>query len=117
MMPEGKMSVNTVNKVGQVDFGSGPIQVDSPKPVEVPSFGEVLQQAKPAESAEPEKAAEPAASAPVLNGDVRLKFVVDSKTNDVTVLVLDKTSRQIIRTIPTDELKNLTRGDLVTIFA
>ncbi|PKO00789.1 MAG: hypothetical protein CVU42_02875 [Chloroflexi bacterium HGW-Chloroflexi-4] len=114
MMPEGKMSVNSVNKVGQVDFGSGPIQVEAPKPVEVSTHGETVQKERPTEQG---KAAEQTASAPVLNGDVRLKFIVDAKTNDVTVLVLDKSSRQIIRTIPTDELKNLTRGDLVTIFA
>jgi uncharacterized FlaG/YvyC family protein len=111
MMPEEKMSVN---KVGQVDFGSGPVQVDTPRPVEDSAFAEMVQQEKPAQQA---KTAEQTASAPVLNGDVRLKFIVDAKTNDVTVLVLDKTSRQIIRTIPTEELKNLTRGDLVTIFA
>ncbi|MRS03752.1 hypothetical protein EG832_11115 [bacterium] len=114
MMPEEKMSVNSVNKVGKVDFGSGPIQVEAPKPVEVSTHGESVQQDK---STEQTKAVEQTASAPVLNGDVRLKFIVDAKTNDVTVLVLDKTSRQIIRTIPTDELKNLTRGELVTIFA
>ena len=106
------MSVNSVSKVGQVDFGSGPVQVEAPKPVEVSTHGENVQQEKPVEQKPTETAA-----APVLNGDVRLKFLVDAKTNDVTVLVLDKTSRQIIRTIPTDELKNLTRGDLVTIFA
>lgn len=114
MMPEEKMSVNSVNKVGQVDFGSGPVQVEAPKPVEVSTKSESVQIEKPSEQP---KGAELAASAPVLNGDVRLKFIVDAKTNDVTVLVLDKTSRQIIRTIPTDELNNLTRGDLVTIFA
>jgi hypothetical protein len=114
MMPEEKMSVNSVNKVGIVDFGAGPVQVEAPKPVEVSTHGESVDQEKPAEQP---KAGDQTASAPVLNGDVRLKFIVDAKTNDVTVLVLDKASRQIIRTIPTDELKNLTRGDLVTIFA
>jgi uncharacterized FlaG/YvyC family protein len=114
MMPEEKMSVNSVSKVGKVDFGSGPIQIEAPKPVETSTYGESIDQENPAEQT---KSAEQSSSAPVLNGDVRLKFIVDAKTNDVTVLVLDKTSRQIIRTIPTDELKNLTRGDLVTIFA
>ena len=104
----------SVNKVGQVDFGSGPIQVEAPRPVEDSTFAEMVQQEKPVQQAKP---AEQTTPAPVLNGDVRLKFIVDAKTNDVTVLVLDKTSRQIIRTIPTEELKNLTRGDLVTIFA
>lgn len=104
------MTINRVSKVGQVDFGAGVVQVDAPSPAE--STEKVEAAPKQVES----KASE-SGQTPVLNGDVRLKFIVDSKTNDVTVLVLDKTSRQIIRTIPTDELKNLTRGDLVTIFA
>ena len=104
----------TVNKVGQVDFGAGPVQVEASKPVEATERFEPVMQEKPAEQARP---AEQTPPAPVLNGDVRLKFLVDTKTNDVTVLVLDKTSRQIIRTIPTEELQNLSRGDLVTIFA
>jgi uncharacterized FlaG/YvyC family protein len=106
------MAINRVGKVGQMDFGAGPVQVEAPSPAEAPEPAEAAPQAKQADQKTSDTA-----SAPVLNGDVRLKFIVDSKTNDVTVLVLDKTSRQIIRTIPTDELKNLTHGDLVTIFA
>jgi hypothetical protein len=112
MMPEGKMTINRVSKVGQVDFGAGPVQVDAPSPVETTAPVEAAVQEKPVEQKPSENT-----PTPVLNGDVSLKFIVDSKTNDVTVLVLDKASRQIIRTIPNDELKNLTRGDLVTVFA
>lgn len=107
----------SVNKVGQVDFGAGPVQVDSPKPVEATERFDAVMQERPVEQKPAEQKPAETASAPVLNGDVRLKFLVDAKTNDVTVLVLDKNSRQIIRTIPTEELQNLSRGDLVTIFA
>jgi len=107
----------SVNKVGQVDFGAGPIQVESSKPVEATERFDAVLQEKAVEQKPTEQKPAEVASAPVLNGDVRLKFLVDAKTNDVTVLVLDKSSRQIIRTIPTEELNNLTRGDLVTIFA
>ncbi len=107
------MTINRVSKVGQVDYGAGVVQVDAPNPVETSS---PMEAASSQDSAATSKSSESQA-APVLNGDVRLKFVVDSKTNDVTVLVLDKASRQIIRTIPSDELKNLSRGDLVSIFA
>lgn len=106
------MTINKVGKVGQVDFGAGPVQVEASSPVESSSAVQSVPQEK-----RPEQKAAETTTAPVLNGDVRLKFIVDSKTNDVTVLVLDKSSRQIIRTIPNDELKNLTRGDLVTVFA
>ena len=112
MKPEGTMTINKVSKVGQMDYGAGVMQVSSPPPADEVEKPEAAPQEKPAEAMASESG-----QAPVLNGDVRLKFLVDSKTNDVTVLVLDKSSRQIIRTIPTDELKNLTQGDLVTIFA
>lgn len=108
------MTISKVSKVGQMDFGAGPVQVEAPRPAEATEKPEA---APPQEKQQVEAKPSETSSAPVLNGDVRLKFVVDSKTNDVTVLVLDKTSRQIIRTIPTEELKNLTRGDLVTVFA
>ena len=107
------MTINKVSKVGQMDFGAGPVQVSAPQSAEEVQSSDV---AAPKDNTAGSKAAE-TNLAPVLNGDVRLKFIVDNKTNDVTVLVLDKASRQIIRTIPSDELKNLTQGDLVTIFA
>lgn len=106
------MTINKVGKVGQMDFGAGPVQVEAPSPVETSENIEEVPQDK-----QVEQKTSGSGTSPVLNGDVRLKFIVDAKTNDVTVLVLDKASRQIIRTIPTDELKNLTRGELVTVFA
>jgi hypothetical protein len=48
--------------------------------------------------------------------DVRLKFQVDEKTNEVTCMVIDKSSHRVIRTIPPDELKNLREGDLVQLY-
>jgi uncharacterized FlaG/YvyC family protein len=117
MMPEGKMTINKVSKVGQVDFGAAAVQVDAPSPVETSDRVEAAATTQATQSEQKVSEPTPSTPQPVLNGDVRLKFIVDSKTNDVTVLVLDKASRQIIRTIPTDELKNLTQGDLVTIFA
>lgn len=114
------MTINKVgSKVGTMDFGAGPVQIEAPRAEEAVEKPEAAatQEAASKESTQSESKTSETGSAPVLNGDVRLKFIVDSKTNDVTVLVLDKASRQIIRTIPTDELKNLTQGDLVTIFA
>jgi hypothetical protein len=48
--------------------------------------------------------------------DVRLKFQVDEKTNEVTCMVIDRSSHRVIRTIPPDELKNLREGDLVQLY-
>ena len=101
------MSINSVSKVGHVDFGGGVIQIETPQPAETSTVEEKPVEQKTADTK----------SSPVMNGNVHLKFVVDQKTNDVTVLVLDRANRQVIRTIPTDELANLSRGDLVEVFA
>jgi len=44
--------------------------------------------------------------------DVRLKFQVDPETKDVTVLVLDKASKKVIRTIPPEDIRKLNEGEL-----
>jgi len=63
-------------------------------------------------SSAPENKPQPAQSSVA---DVRLKFSVDPETNDVTVMMVDKTSNKIIRTIPPEELKNLREGGLVEL--
>ncbi|MEA4910324.1 MAG: flagellar protein FlaG [Chloroflexi bacterium] len=50
------------------------------------------------------------------NPDIRLKFMVDSDSNEITVLILDRASKQILRTIPPSELNNFKEGDLLTLF-
>ena len=50
-------------------------------------------------------------------GDVVLKFKVDDQTKDLTVFVVDKESKKVIRTIPAEELRKLDAGDLVEILA
>lgn len=63
-----------------------------------------------ANKAEPEPKKEPSPASKLLS--ISLEFQVDESTNDVTVVVLDKSSHKVIRTIPADELKNLREGDL-----
>lgn len=48
--------------------------------------------------------------------DVHLKFQVDDDTNEITVLILDKISKEVIRTIPPEELSSLRAGDLFELF-
>jgi len=43
----------------------------------------------------------------------KLKFQVDRESNEVTVLVLDAKSHEVIRTVPPEELSELTPGDLM----
>jgi len=49
--------------------------------------------------------------------DVVLRFNVDRETHEVTVYIMDRASRQIIRTIPPDELSKLKAGDLIELLA
>jgi uncharacterized FlaG/YvyC family protein len=49
--------------------------------------------------------------------NVRLHFRVDPKTHEVTVLMVDKASHRVIRSIPPEEIGKLKEGDLVELFA
>jgi len=47
--------------------------------------------------------------------NVHLQFKIDPATNDITVIVMDRESEQIIRTIPPEELSDLVEGDLLEV--
>jgi uncharacterized FlaG/YvyC family protein len=47
--------------------------------------------------------------------DVSLKYKVNADTKELTVLVIDKSSHKVIRTIPSEELKNFREGDLLEL--
>lgn len=47
--------------------------------------------------------------------DIRLKYQVNPDTKELTVLVIDRSSKKVIRTIPQDELKNFREGDLLEL--
>jgi uncharacterized FlaG/YvyC family protein len=47
--------------------------------------------------------------------DVSLKYRVDAETKELTVLVIDKSSHKVIRTIPSEELKKFREGDLLEL--
>jgi uncharacterized FlaG/YvyC family protein len=40
---------------------------------------------------------------------------VDAKTKDVTVFVVDRSSKKVLRSIPASELAKLSSGDLVSL--
>lgn len=48
--------------------------------------------------------------------DVMLKFKVDAKTNDVTILIVDRASRKVVRSIPSDEMARMDPGELLELF-
>jgi uncharacterized FlaG/YvyC family protein len=44
--------------------------------------------------------------------DISLRFEVDSQNHELTIYILDKANKKLLRTIPPDELKNLPTGEL-----
>jgi uncharacterized FlaG/YvyC family protein len=43
----------------------------------------------------------------------RLQFQVDAKTNDVIILIRDKESDKIVRTIPSEAIKDIPPGQIL----
>jgi len=68
-------------------------------------------QARPAPAADAHKAAGPGPT------EINVRFRIDEKTRDVTVFMLNRATREVIRTIPPSELAKLTPGDIVNLFA
>lgn len=77
------------------------------------------QPEKNEKSYKPEKAEEKPAQSllPVTNGATFLRFMVDSKTNDITVYVVDRASHRVMRSIPPSDVNNLKAGDLLKLLA
>jgi uncharacterized FlaG/YvyC family protein len=80
-----------------------------------------------ASTVQPEKAEIPARSEkadekqaqqsllPITNNDTFLRFMVDKKTNDITVYVVDRASHRVMRSIPPTDVNNLKAGDLLKL--
>ena len=49
--------------------------------------------------------------------DVQLKFELNQETDQLTVFVVDKNSRSVIRTIPPEEISKMDVGELLEIAA
>jgi uncharacterized FlaG/YvyC family protein len=47
------------------------------------------------------------------NDGTRLQFRVDEKTNDVTIMIMDKETDKVIRTIPPEAIKDIPTGQLM----
>jgi len=69
----------------------------------------------------PEKAARPVEATPAAlvgnASNIALQFRVDEKTKDVTVFVVDKASKKVLRSIPASELAKLGAGELLKMTA
>ncbi|MCI0520742.1 MAG: flagellar protein FlaG [Chloroflexi bacterium] len=49
--------------------------------------------------------------------DVSLKFMINADTKDVTILILDRASRKVVRTIPPEDMNRMDPGELLQLFA
>jgi uncharacterized FlaG/YvyC family protein len=99
--------------------------INSISPVVQDPRSAVQAAASRSETAKPELQPKNAAVEPVVteeqgkvskNPDVQMMFQVDEKTKDLTVFILDRSSKEVIRTIPPDEVNKLKAGDLVSLF-
>ncbi len=48
--------------------------------------------------------------------NLSLRFKVDPDTREINVMMIDKESGQVVRTIPPEELANFTEGKLLELF-
>jgi uncharacterized FlaG/YvyC family protein len=49
--------------------------------------------------------------------DVSLKFMINADTKDVTILILDRASHKVVRTIPPEDMNRMDPGELLQLFA
>ena len=49
--------------------------------------------------------------------DVMLKFKVDAKTNEVSIMVVDRVTHKLVRTIPPEDMTKMDPGELLELLA
>jgi uncharacterized FlaG/YvyC family protein len=110
------MSIEQVPKISSLDIG----QASSAAVVIQQQAAPIKQsehQAKPVENKVEEKKVESPKHAAVLTGDVSLRFLVDDDTHAITILVVDRESQKVIRSIPPEEMGKFQGGNLFDYFA
>ncbi len=113
------MSDSPVNAVGRVDLdattaalhmvGGSDVAAASLK-----AAGKTRADDQPAVEQQPDNSG--GEGSPLSLDTVRLRFNVDEKTREVTVLIFDRASNELIRTIPPSELKNFREGSLFQLY-
>ncbi len=112
------MSYEQVPKISSIDIerqaagAAAAIQQQQAAPVI-----QLQQPVKPVEQKMEEKKAENPKQSPVLSSEVRLKFIVDENTHAITILVVDRASKKVIRSIPPEEMGQFQQGDIFDYFA
>lgn len=78
-------------------------------------IGSIQRTEQKPKSAVKQQEAKTAYASNVAGSNTRLQFRVDEKTNDVTILIKDKESDKVIRTIPPEAIKDIPAGQLMSI--
>jgi uncharacterized FlaG/YvyC family protein len=78
----------------------------------------VTRPTAPDETEKPaERPPEQKAQLPVSQSDVVLKFQVNDETKEITVFLVDRASKKVLRSIPPDEVTKLKPGELLRLSA
>ncbi len=84
-----------------------------------PPPADTSTQARPAstqaEKTQPEPQAQPSEANSLAN--VSIRFQMDEKTNNVTIFLVDRRTRKVLRSIPASELRKMQLGDLLKLTA
>jgi uncharacterized FlaG/YvyC family protein len=116
-MPEGKMSYDQINSVPKIEQDralSAPAQMQASVQVKASAQVKAAEPKKPS----PQETSTASQRTPVVTSEnFSLKFIVDDKSNDITVLVVNRETKEVVRTIPSQELRNYQDGDLLSLFA
>ena len=111
VMPAFPSHLDRAETVGPVAAKQGlqaPAQVDPAAPKQM-----VQKQAEQKAAAEVQEQ-----KLPINNLDsVMIRFSIDEKTKNITVYVIDKVSKRVVRAIPPEDLNKMQAGDLLQLLA
>jgi uncharacterized FlaG/YvyC family protein len=116
-MPEDKMSIEQVPKISSVDVERQVVNASIVIQQQAAPIKQPDQQAKPVEQKNEDKKAESQKHTAALSGDISLRFLVDDDTHAITILVVDRASQKVIRSIPPEEMGKFQGGNLFDYFA
>jgi len=107
-----EISINPINSVRLADAGA-PVKSIIPEKTQTA----ILREPITPNSDKPTKPAENESDQAGNVSNVSIHFKVDDETKQLTVFVVDKRSKRVIRTIPASELSKLQAGDLLKLTA
>ena len=111
------MSIEQVPKISSVDVERQAVNASIVIQQQTAPIKQPDQQAKPVEQKNEEKKAESQKHNAAHSGDISLRFLVDDDTHAITILVVDRASQKVIRSIPPEEMGKFQGGNLFDYFA